>query len=122
LVAAFDDKESPVRIVSAEEASSISGVELDRGGMHFPDSGWLNPAGVCRKLIEHPRIKLIEGVGIAKPRLLGPGFWAVENEQGQTIAIGDTVVVTTAWQATEYPALEFLPLQPIRGQTTQLES
>ena len=106
LVAAFDDEESPVRIVSADEASSISGVELDRGGMHFPDSGWLNPAGVWRKRIEHPRITLIEGVG-PKPRLLGPGFWAVENEQGQTIAIGDTAVVTTAWQASENPALEF---------------
>ena len=122
LVAAFDDEESPVRIVSAEEASSISGVELDRGGMHFPDSGWLNPAGICKKLTEHPRIKLIEGVGIAKPKLLGPGFWAVENEQGQAIAIGDAAVITTAWQASENPTLEFLPLQPIRGQTTQLES
>ena len=122
LVAAFDDEESPVRIVSAEEASNISGLKLHRGGMHFPDSGWLNPAGVCKKLIEHPKIKLIEGVGSAKPRLLGPGFWAVENEQGQTIAVGDAVVITTAWQASENPALEFLPLQPIRGQTTQLES
>ena len=122
LVAAFDDEESPVRIVSADEASSISGVELDRGGMYFPDSGWLNPAGVCKKLIEHPRIKLIEGVGTTKPRLLAPGIWAVENQQGQTIAIGDSVVVTTAWQATENPLLAFLPLQPIRGQTTQLKS
>ena len=77
--------------------------------MHFPDSGWLNPAGVCKKLTEHPKIKLIEGVGIGKPRLLGPGFWAVENEQGQTIAIGDAAVITTAWQASENPTLEFLP-------------
>lgn len=122
LVAAFDDEESPVRIVSAEEASSIAGIKLDRGGMHFPHSGWLNPAGVCKKLIEHPRIKLIEGVGIAKPRSLGPGIWEVQNQEGQTIAIGDTVVVTTAWQAAETLALDFLPLQPIRGQTTQLES
>ena len=122
LVTAFDDTESPVRIVSAEEASSISGVELDRGGMHFPDSGWLNPAGVCKTLTEHPNITLIEGVGIVKPRSLAPRIWAVENEEGQTIAIGDTVVITTAWQAAENPALDFLPLQPIRGQTTQLES
>ena len=61
-------------------------------------------------------------MGIGKPRLLGPGFWAVENEQGQTIAIGDAAVITAALAGVREPTLEFLPLQPIRGQTTQLES
>ena len=122
LIDAFDDVESPVKIVTSEQASDIAGISLDRGGLYFPDSGWLNPAGVCKNLIEHPRITLIEGVGSANPRSLSPGMWAVENAEGQIIAIGDTVVVTTAWQATETPALDFLPLQPIRGQTTQLPS
>ena len=122
LVAAFDDEESPVKIVTAEEASVLAGIPLNRGGMYFPDSGWLNPAGVCRRLIQHPSIRLIEGLGAVKPRQLTSKIWAVEDAQGRTIATGDTVVVTTAWQAVENQALDFLPLQPIRGQTTQLVS
>ena len=122
LVTPFDDEESPVKIVTSEEASNIAGIPLERGGLYFPDSGWLNPAGVCRGLIEHEKIRLIEGVGVVKTRQITEGTWSAENAQGQTIAIGDSVVITTAWQATESPELNFLPLLPIRGQTTQLDS
>jgi tRNA 5-methylaminomethyl-2-thiouridine biosynthesis bifunctional protein len=122
LTSAFADEDSPVKFVTPEEASRIAGIPLDRGGMYFPDSGWLNPAGVCRSLINHPKITLLEGVGAVKPRQLDSGLWAAENQKGQTIAIGDTVILTTAWQATDSTELDFLPLQPIRGQTTQLSS
>ena len=122
LVTAFDDEESPVKVVTSQEASRLAGIQLERGGVYFPDSGWLNPAGVCNRLIQHPNIRLVEGLGAVKPRQLASGGWAVENNHGQIIAIGDTAVVTTAWQATENQELDFLPLQPIRGQTTQLAS
>ena len=122
LTSAFADEDSPVKFVTPQEASRIAGIPLDRGGMYFPDSGWLNPAGVCRSLINHPKITLVEGVGAVKPRQLDSGLWAAENQKGQTIAVGDTVILTTAWQATDSTGLDFLPLQPIRGQTTQLSS
>lgn len=122
LVTAFDDEESPVKIVTPEEASNIAGIPLDRGGLHFPDSGWLNPTGVCQRLVEHPRIRLIEGLGDVKSYQLASGMWAAEDASGRVIALGDTVVITTAWQASNKKELDFLPLQPIRGQTTQLVS
>ena len=122
LIPAFDDDESPIKIVTPEEASSIAGITLDRGGLYFPDSGWLSPTGVCQRLIEHPRIRLIEGLGEVKSRQLASGLWVAEDASGRIIALGDTVVMTTAWQAINKKELDFLPLQPIRGQTTQLVS
>ena len=59
LTSAFADEDSPVKFVTPQEASRIAGIPLDRGGMYFPDSGWLNPAGVCRSLINHPKITLV---------------------------------------------------------------
>ena len=119
---AFDDPDSPLRLISASEASRISGIKLERPGIHFPQSGWLNPQGVCRELLEHDNIRVIEGVGPMTLEQHESLLWIACNAEGKTLAVGDTSVVTTAWAANQDKRLQWLPLQPIRGQTTMLDS
>lgn len=122
LATAFNDEDSPLKVVTREAASSIAGIELTQGAQHYPDSGWLHPRAICTELLDHPNIAVIEGLGDTTLRQGDGDQWLAIASTGDGIATGDTAVVTTAWEAVEDARLEWLPLQPIRGQTTLLPS
>ncbi len=122
LATAFDDEDSPLKIVSREAASLIAGVALTQGAQHYPGSGWLHPRAICTELLNHPNITVIEGIGHTTLRQGDGDQWFAIAGSGVFVATGDTAVVTTAWEAVEDARLNWLPLQPIRGQTTLLPS
>ena len=122
LATAFDDEDSPLKVVSREAASSIAGIELTQGAQHYPHSGWLHPRAICAELLNHPNITVIEGLGDTTLRQSDDDQWFAIAATGDCIATGDTAVVTTAWEAVDDARLDWLPLQPIRGQTTLLPS
>ena len=122
LTSLFGDEDSPFHVVTADEASEIAGIRLDKGAIHYPDSGWLHPAGICRELLRHHSITLIEGAGDVRLVATRPGTWSALTTDGETLAIADAAIITTAWEAKHDKRLEWLPLQPIRGQTTLVES
>lgn len=122
LRAAFASEDSPVKFLTSQEASEVAGIPLERGGLYFPDSGWLHPEGICTALVDHSRIRLLEGVGKIRAEQYESGLWGALDAQGNVLAIGDNVILTTAWQTRDDPRAKFLPLQPIRGQTTEVDS
>ena len=122
LAIAFDHEDSPLKVVSPEAASSIAGVPLTQGAQHYPDSGWLYPRAVCAELLDHPNITVVEGLGDTALQANTNDEWRAISATGACIAAGDTAVVTTAWEALKDGRLHWLPLQPIRGQTTLLQS
>ena len=122
LASAFDDEDSPLKVVSREAASSIAGIALTQGAQHYPSSGWLHPRAICTELLDHPNITVIEGLGNTTLRQGDDDQWFAIAATGDCVATGDTSVITTAWEAVEDARLEWLPLQPIRGQTTLLPS
>lgn len=42
--------------ISVEQARQLTGVEVDHGGLWFPNSGWLKPSALCQTLSGHPNI------------------------------------------------------------------
>ena len=122
LAIAFDDEDSPLKVVTREAASLIAGVALTQGAQHYPGSGWLYPRAICTELLDHPNITVIEGIGDTTLRQGDGDQWFAIVATGDCVATGDTAVVTTAWEAVEDARLDWLPLQPIRGQTTLLPS
>ena len=122
LATAFDDEDSPLKVVSREVASSIAGIALTQGAQYFPSSGWLHPRAICAELLNHPNITVIEGLGDTTLRQGDGDHWFAIAATGDCVAAGDTAVVTTAWETVEDARLDWLPLQPIRGQTTLLPS
>ena len=119
---AFDDEESPLKIVSREEASEIAGIDLEKPAQYFPDSGWLHPQGICAMLLKHPKISVIEGLGAITLESHGTTTWSARNIDNDIVAIADAAVITTAWQAVNDTRLSWLPVQPIRGQTSHIDS
>ena len=84
--------------------------------------GWLYPRAICTELLDHPNITVIEGIGDTTLRQGDGDQWFAIVATGDCVATGDTAIVTTAWEAVEDARLDWLPLQPIRGQTTLLPS
>lgn len=106
------------QLLSAAEANRQLGVEQESAGYWYPRSGWLNPQAVCRALLDHPAIYLLENTGTVELVQTDQG-WSALNADGR-VASASTAVLATAAATAGFQPLHWLPLQAIRGQTTQL--
>lgn len=108
-----------LRRVSPEEVSELAGIPLQRGGLWFPDSGWLEPGRLCRSLMEHSRIRRCFGFDVHR---LTPcnGKWHIAGNGEQDVVV-DRVIICAGHQT---PGL--IPLhggfrfRAIRGQVTHV--
>jgi tRNA 5-methylaminomethyl-2-thiouridine biosynthesis bifunctional protein len=108
------------QVLSATELAALTGLTPRCGGIHYQRGGWLTPQAVCRALLAHPLISLQGDCG---PLSLSRGpdaLWQAIDTQGAVLAKADTAVLATAHAVLQQPALEWLPLTAIRGQTTHL--
>ena len=104
-------------IASAKEAEALLGIQPAHDGLWLPDSGWINPAALCRALVSHPMICLHENCG-ELDLSYGDQQWIASNKSHAFTA--PCAIVATGCEATELAALNWLPTRAIRGQTTRL--
>ncbi|MEH6590463.1 MAG: bifunctional tRNA (5-methylaminomethyl-2-thiouridine)(34)-methyltransferase MnmD/FAD-dependent 5-carboxymethylaminomethyl-2-thiouridine(34) oxidoreductase MnmC [Halioglobus sp.] len=105
-------------VLSAARASELLGVTQNSDGYWFPESGWLRPASICRTLLDHPGITLIEDCG-AIELARHNGNWVASHGACQ-LTQAPCAIIATGTSATDQLPLSWLPLQAIRGQTTEL--
>ena len=105
-------------VLSEQQARDILGVTQMGPGLWFPDSGWLRPISICSALTNHAAIELIENCGDIKLTRQN-GLWQASNRAG-TLAQSPCAIIATGTETRSFAPLEWLPLQSIRGQTTQL--
>ncbi len=108
------------QVVDAARANDLLGVTQSQGGYWFPGSGWLRPVSVCRELIAADNIEVIEHAGNVSLHR-GDSRW-LAMAGGDTLAEAPCAVIATGTGTTPLAGLDWLPLQAIRGQTTQLPS
>lgn len=106
--------------LTPEAAAAHLGATPAQGGFWQPGGGWLAPPAVCRALLVHPLITVHEHVGPVAAHREGER-WVLRDESGKSRAAGSVLIVAAACDSCEVlPALSWLPLRVIRGQTTQL--
>src|SRR5690606_20069329 len=134
---AYDDKEASrqqkftasqalpaelVQPVDAAQASALAGSPQPRGGLFFSSAGWGSPADLCRRLLQHPAITVIEQavtqlLPVTEPE--HPG-WQVHTS---TAALPpDQHVAATPCEPTAVLRRAYLPLNRIRGQLSYLDA
>jgi len=105
---------SLIREITAEEASEISGVHVDRPGLYFPSGAWVNPISLCQNLMQGANLvhnTRIVSMASAENR------WSLQSENGDTFGPYQSVVVACSNSAAEFEQLgNHLPVKPIRGQ------
>lgn len=108
--------------VSQRTASALAGIEVNTGGLWFPGCGWLQPAAVCRTLIDLPNIQLYTNTAVAalRPDTRDAGGWQALDAAGTAIASAAIVIVANANQVLDFEQTAHLPIKPVRGQITNL--
>ncbi|MEH6649221.1 MAG: bifunctional tRNA (5-methylaminomethyl-2-thiouridine)(34)-methyltransferase MnmD/FAD-dependent 5-carboxymethylaminomethyl-2-thiouridine(34) oxidoreductase MnmC [Motiliproteus sp.] len=113
--------QSLVHGVDPQQASQIAGIPLSHGGLFYPDAGWVSPAELCRRLLDHPNIRCrfnqpVDTINFDPDRQQ----WALKDSNGSTIGDSSILIVANAHDARQFSQLTSLPLKPIRGQTTSV--
>ena len=106
----------PDDVVQSLEPKAVAqhlGVPCDHPALLMTQGGWLNPASLCRVLLDHPGIHLITGTragGLTRRGLR----WHLDG-----VDTGfDAVVLANTFAATESGFADHLPLRQVRGQIT----
>ena len=110
-----------VRYLGAAEAAAISGLKHCPGGLFYPEGGWLHPPAICRAMLQHPRITLLEDCGTVRVARAGTG-WSLFDQRGTPLHQTPTLVIASGHEASQWTETRWLPLQKIRGQVTHLPS
>lgn len=109
-----------VQVLSAGEAEGPLGIAQPTAGYWFPRSGWLHPAAICRVMAGQDGVHLHERCGkIALTQT--PAGWCAKDQAGHHWE-APCVIIAAGTGSARFAGLEWLPLQAIRGQTTQLPS
>ncbi len=107
-------------VADASISKQLTGLAINGRGIWFPDAAWLHPGAICRALLAHPLIEVREQTG---PLTLNRADqWQAASRDGDILVTAPIAVVACAHDSTLFPPLSWLPLQVIRGQTTQIAS
>lgn len=108
--------------VSADDIAARLGITPRSGGIHYQRGGWLDPRATCRALLDHPLITLQEGCGPLTLRRSDNDQWQAMNDANTALGEAPAAILATAYGVVAAPQLAWLPITPIRGQTTHLAS
>lgn len=115
-IAAFGWPDDVMRQVEAAEASSLSGIETQMGGLWFAGAGTINPPEVTAHLSS--------GVELLKAEVAGyknqTGGWRVTTRTDDDIGVFDAVVLAGGTGLMELPGANRWPLKANRGQLAYL--
>lgn len=121
------------QFVDAKQSSSLAGLDLPYPSLWFKQGGWIAPYGFCEELLSHlinthnVNVKLASLVTEVKPNdptLPGEDLqsprWQVYIDGKASSSSYDAVVFCGGHQSTTLGQLQHLPIEPIRGQVSQL--
>jgi len=109
--------EAVVRGLDAEAAGAAAGVAVEAPALEYPEAAWVRPLALCARLARTPGIRFRQGEVRSLERD-GEG-WRLTFAEGEA-ELADQVVVATATEAGRFAETAPLPLQPVRGQLSQL--
>lgn len=110
--------ETLARVVDPAAASQLLGVDQPNAGFWLSEAGWIQPAALCRALLQHPLITVLEHCGPVQ-LVRDADSWVASAGAGPLARAGHAVVAA-GQHCAAVRGLEWLPLRAIRGQTTQL--
>jgi tRNA 5-methylaminomethyl-2-thiouridine biosynthesis bifunctional protein len=106
-----------LQFVDAAQASQLAGIEMAYGGLWFPAGGWVVPPQLCAQLADHPLITQRLGHQVTALTQTASG-WRARGEG--FLCEAEQVVVCGSYQARALSQFADFPLQPVRGQISQL--
>ena len=116
-----------VQAVTAAQASALSGLALTQAAWFYPTGGWVQPQGLVRAFLQRAgAASSFRGNTRVHSLQRSANGWRLLDEHAAVICESDVVVLANAGDAlrllgTEGAAHSW-PIQPVRGQISQLPS
>jgi tRNA 5-methylaminomethyl-2-thiouridine biosynthesis bifunctional protein len=107
-----------VRYLSKAEASSEAGIALTEEAWFFPSGGAIEPASLCETYLAQGNIGCVFNARVTELNRIDEK-WQVSIGQAQAIN-ADVVVVANSHSAEQLVQCASLPLQVLRGQTSEI--
>ncbi|MFG1497391.1 bifunctional tRNA (5-methylaminomethyl-2-thiouridine)(34)-methyltransferase MnmD/FAD-dependent 5-carboxymethylaminomethyl-2-thiouridine(34) oxidoreductase MnmC [Saccharospirillum sp. HFRX-1] len=110
-----------VEWIDAATASKQAGVPLDQDALLFGNGGWVNPAELVKHRLNHPNIQLKTGSQVVSVNHQD-GLWTLgcKTAQGETQYQTAQLILTTAWETSNFTPTAHLPVKPIAGQVSRI--
>lgn len=102
------------QLLSAEEASLLADLSLDKHALYVPQSGWIDSEALCAHLIKEAGIHWQPDTKVE----------SIYYEEGQWSAAGHkapVLIIASGYQASQFEQTAGLPLKPIGGQMTYIK-
>lgn len=105
-------------VCTPAQASAIAGLNVSSHAIFFADGGWLNPASLCRALVNHPNIQLQLNTTITGFEVRKTG-WLVKQKSDHPTA-GEihcaALILANGYALNQFELTKVLPVTPARGQ------
>lgn len=108
-----------LRLVAAEEASKIAGIQIDSEALYLPLSGELRPASLCAALVQNVSSAFGVEVETVERR---DDQWALLDSQGAARFAAPVCILANGIGAAQMSPSAWLPLQAFRGQISFVPS
>ena len=108
------------RVIDDTEASDLTGIKMESGGLWFPSGGWVVPPVLCARLVDDPLIESRLGHQVEMLTQFDDE-WLAEgcDGEGEGWEIrADLVVVCCAHSALALDRFSQFPLTAVRGQVS----
>jgi tRNA 5-methylaminomethyl-2-thiouridine biosynthesis bifunctional protein len=109
-----------VRLLSKDQASSEAGIALSEEAWFFKSGGAMKPTSLCENYLAHTSISCIFNARVTDLERTGEK-WQVNAGQAQPIIV-DVVVIANSHSAMQLIQCADLPLQSLRGQTSEIST
>jgi tRNA 5-methylaminomethyl-2-thiouridine biosynthesis bifunctional protein len=110
--------EDLLHTLDQQHARIRAGVDLQWGGLFYPEGGWVHPPALCTWQAAHPGIRILTHHDVLQLRR-EQGHWQAWDGD-RLLASAPTVVLAGAADIKRFDFSSDLPLKRIRGQITRL--
>lgn len=110
-----------VRWMNAEEAASTHRAGVPRGGLWFPDGGWVAPPDICTAQLARAGSAVSTRFGCQVASIARVGEqWEARDQYGAVLASAPVLVLANAHEAQQLLPQQHWTVRRVRGQLTTL--
>ena len=107
-----------LHLLDRDQARQQAGIQLEQGGLFFPEGGWVHPPALCQWQAAHPSIEVLTHHNAVELQRVDQQWQA--RDGATLLASASVVVLAGAADIKHFAPSADLPLKRIRGQITRL--
>jgi tRNA 5-methylaminomethyl-2-thiouridine biosynthesis bifunctional protein len=114
-----------VRQLNKIQASETAGASVTEAALHFQLGGWVDPLRLCKRYLRSLPIKFVSECAIDQIEKLvaGSNQWQAHPKNPNMDSLkSDVIVLANSHNASQFPLVDSLPLQAVRGQASYVKS